>query len=208
MNVSTASCNVKTSLGGEKQEEAIFWQHSKKKMLFFFLAGWWRRSGRHKTCSQDERLTGGGPTRPRGPGKETENWCVPGRASPTVSLSMPEWPLVPCRPLHIQRLVGRPCLEVARRRVAVTVGTGVAGRPGYTRLSRNARRSSLAVPTVLTVAQFARLTWEHSIRVTMLVARYEGLVLIFWGDLFSTTVTLNTFKDVWLLQQTDSDPLR
>lgn len=96
-------------------------------------------------------------------GKKEREGCVLGGANSTVFPSSPEWLLVPCRSLYIQRLLGGPCLEVASWRVTVTIRTGCSRGAWYSRLSRKTRRSSLSVPAVLTVAGSSWLTCGHKL---------------------------------------------
>lgn len=83
--------------------------------------------------------------------------CFEG-ANSTVFSSPPEWLSVPCRSLHVQRLLGSPCLKVASWRVTVTIRTGCSRGAWYSRLSRETRRSPLTVPAILTVAGSSWLT--------------------------------------------------
>lgn len=78
-----------------------------------------------------------------------------------VSLSLLVRLSVPCRSFHIQSLVSSPCLEVAGRRVAVTIETVHAWRTRYAGLSGDAGTSPLPVSTVLTIAGFAWFTCFH-----------------------------------------------
>lgn len=117
------------------------------------------------------------PNRPKSLGRKCEKRCVLRKDNPTVFLSLPEWLLVPCRSLHIQRLLGGPRLEVAGWWVAVTVRASCTGRPRHSRLSMNTRRSPLPVATILTVSGIAWLTCDDRSYFRMLVARFEGHLL-------------------------------
>lgn len=103
-------------------------------------------------------------------------------ANPTIFLSLPEWFSVPCRSFHIQRLMGCPCLQVARWRVTVAIRTSCTRRSWYTWLTRGTRRSPLPVPTILTIARFARLTCDHKTHFRTVVAQLKLLITVkrFW----------------------------
>lgn len=158
-------------LSGTKTHQIRFLQHSWKASFFFsflFLydsmrpAPFWWRCGWHK------RLEVNGWTEPWK--RSCEHWAVKNAVSSEeltqsspVSRSLPVGLSVPCGSFHIQRLVSGPCLEVAGRRVTITIETVHTWRTRYTGQSRDAWTSPLPVSTVLTIARFAWFTCVHKL---------------------------------------------